>query len=107
LKLTPAQRQRIEQLLDESDSLRIFLTRQLQTKAESTLTTDEIVSRYSVWCTHRGYSISIGQIERQLPDVIFELFGCRKVNDIERDGKAKRGYRHLAFRPENDDDPSS
>jgi P4 family phage/plasmid primase-like protien len=107
LKLTPAQRQRIEQLLDESDSLRIFLTRQLQTKAESTLTTDEIVSRYSVWCTHRGYSISIGQIERQLPDVIFELFGCRKVNDIERDGKAKRGYRHLAFRPENNDDPSS
>ena len=106
LKLTAVQRNRIEQLLDESDSLRVFLTRELQTKQESTLTTDEIVSCYSVWCSHRGYSLSIGQIERQLPDMVFELFGCRKVNDIDREGRAKRGYRHLAFRPEDDDEPS-
>ena len=104
LKLTVRQSNRVEQLLDESDSLRAFLTRELQTKEESTLTTDEIVSSYSVWCSHRGYSLSIAQIEKELPDLIFELFGCRKVNDIERDGKAKRGYRRLAFRPEDDAD---
>ena len=24
------------------------------------------------------------------PDIVFELFGCRKVNDIDREGRAKR-----------------
>jgi hypothetical protein len=28
------------------------------------------------------------------------------VNDIDREGRAKRGYRHLAFRPEDDDERS-
>ena len=100
-----SQEKRINDLLNESDSLRIFVTTQIirddsKTKEDEnwSLTTDEIVSDYWSDCiTKKSWTpISKNEAEKQLPDLMLRYFNTTKTNDISR-GTNKRGYWHVRF----------
>lgn len=103
--LSEGQRRRVKSFLDESDGLRLFLMAKMQTKAGCNLTTPEIVERFATYCSEHGWGMSSTIAERQLPDLMFELFNVGKSNNLEREGKTHRGFRGLTFRPDDDYDP--
>ena len=101
LVLSPEQKQRTESLLDESEGLRHFVSRHIQSHPSDDLTTNEIIQKYADYCTDptRGWNISIKLIERQLPNLMMQLFKTTSNNNIQRNGKKVRGYRNVTYVP--------
>jgi P4 family phage/plasmid primase-like protien len=116
IKLTEAQRKLVKSFLDESDGLRLFLKHSVQTKEGGNLTTAEIIERFAIYCSEHGWGMSSTTAERQLPDLMMELFNVSKSNNIEREGALKadgqretrqlRGFRGVTFRADDDEDAS-
>jgi hypothetical protein len=107
LVLSEAQKKRVENLLNESDSIRIFLVCSVKkTGSEnSDLTVRQIVEAYNEFCMERGWDpIAVSIVERQLPDLMSELFGVLKSHDIKDGQKNVRGSHGVEFRSEDDQD---
>lgn len=97
IKLSAMQKDRIESLLAESDSVRDFARRGCA-RGTSTdkVTSEEMSTAYIAYCERRGWSpLPSKSVERVLPDALLEIHGASKSNDITRfvGDKAKRGYR--------------
>jgi putative DNA primase/helicase len=106
LVLSERQRQRVDALLSESDSLRIFLRENLSTAHKCDLTIAEIITEYNRYAIDAGWTpIPIAVAQRQLDDLMLELFGVPKANCVKRDGKAQRGFFNVRFRQEDEPDP--
>lgn len=97
IKLTAEQKDRIESLLAESDSVRDFVRRGCAKSApHDKVTTEEMSAAYVAYCERRGWSPMPSKVvERVLPDALLEIHQATKSNDIKhREGdKAKRGFR--------------
>ena len=94
--LSENQHQRIDGLLAESDSLRKFLTERVVRDEESDLTGEEIKSAYAEFCGDSGWNpLPNTLIERQLQDLMLELFHTTRSNSIKRDERALRGWRKV------------
>jgi P4 family phage/plasmid primase-like protien len=92
-KLTDAQRARVESLLAESDSLRLFVTERLVQHEYGDVTTSEISQAYSEYCADKGWNaLPSAVVERTLPDLMLQMFHVTKSHSIERDGKSNRGW---------------
>jgi hypothetical protein len=65
------------------------------------LTPDEIIEKYAVFCAHpdRGWYPNRRLIERQLPNIMLQLFKTVSSNNILRNGKKLRGYRNVTYVP--------
>lgn len=99
IRLTPRQAGVVDSLLAESDSLRYFLRENVVKAPGSDLSVGEIVQAYAHYCPDKGWDpLPETQIGRQLPDLMMELFHVVKTNNTQRDGKAARGFRGVAFR---------
>jgi hypothetical protein len=98
IHLSTEQKKRINKLLDESDSLLLFLKNSLIPDPNSDLTVKEIVERYFSDCLNHGLSpIHLDTVSRILPALMSELFGVLRVNDIRRLGKNQRGFSQVKF----------
>lgn len=98
IKLTTKQKDRVDSLLAESDSVRDFVRRGLTKTPEARCTTEQIMEAYVHYCEHRGWSAEGTKVvERELPDAMLEIHRVGKSNDIKTgsDEKAKRGYRGI------------
>lgn len=98
IRLTPTQKDRVQSLLAESDSVRDFVRRGLAKTAGASCTTEQLVEAYVHYCEHRGWSAEGTKVvERELPDAILEIHRVSKSNDIKTSegGKEKRGYRGI------------
>ena len=99
VQLTKAQKDRVESLLAESDSVRDFARRGCAKGEESDkVTSEDALAAYVAWCERRGWSpMPSKRVEQMLPDALLEIHGAAKSNDIKRypGDKAKRGYRGL------------
>lgn len=99
IKLTPAQKERIESLLAESDSIRDFARRGVaKADHKDTVTSENLASAYVTYCERRGWSpMPTKVVERVLPDALLEIHAATKSNDIKAyvGDKAKRGYRGI------------
>ena len=94
--LSENQHQRIDGLLAESDSLRKFLTERVVRDEESDLTGEEIKSAYAEFCGDSGWNpLPNTIIERQLQDLMLELFHTTRSNSIRRDDRTLRGWRKV------------
>ena len=94
--LSENQHQRIDGLLAESDSLRKFLAERVICDADSDLTGEEIKSAYAEFCGDSGWNpLPYTLIERQLQDLMLELFHTTRSNSIKRDERALRGWRKV------------
>jgi hypothetical protein len=73
--LSNTQRKRVDALLGESDSLRIFLRQNLVASQRCDLTASEIITKYTAYAVNAGWNpIPIGIAQRQLDDLMLELF---------------------------------
>jgi P4 family phage/plasmid primase-like protien len=107
IHLSKRQLQLIENVLEESDSLRIFLRRSIARNDKDNLTVDEIVSAYLAFCINQQWSpMAPGIVQRHLEPLMLEYFGTGRDTHIERNGKAQRGFRNVRFRKNDNDDPN-
>jgi putative DNA primase/helicase len=100
--LTAGQKDRVESLLAESDSVRDFVKRGcVKAPREAKVTSEQLLQAYVAHCEARNWTPVSGKtVAYQLPDALLEIHGATAANDIKlHDGdKAKRGYRGVALR---------
>jgi P4 family phage/plasmid primase-like protien len=97
-KLTPAQQERIDSLLQESDSLRMFVRTRIERSDGDNVTTSELVQAYAVFCTDQGWNpLPTTVVERKAPDLMLEHWQAPKSNSIVDEGKRSsgRGWRNV------------
>jgi phage/plasmid-associated DNA primase len=99
ISLSERQRERVDSLLAESESLRHFLTECVEQVEEADLTVAELVEAYAEYCpTKHWKALPITVVHSQLEGLMLELFGTTKANSIEREGRSNRGFRRVRFR---------
>jgi putative DNA primase/helicase len=98
--LTEAQRGRVDSLLAESDSLRIFVKERMERHEYGDVTCAEISQAYVEFCADKGWNAqSSAVVERSLPDIMLDKFHVTKSHSIERDGKkSNRGWRKVRLK---------
>ena len=93
-----AQKAKIEQLLNESDSLCNFIDHVIIADSNSTATTAELIEAYKRFCERKNWTpVSRCFAERMLPELMFMRFGVSKRTDVMRNGKNNRGYYGFAI----------
>jgi putative DNA primase/helicase len=106
IRLSSRQKARVEALLTESDSLKLFLIRSLVGSQNCNVTVNEIVEAYYKDCASNQWTPQAVTIVRSdLDDFILELFGVCKSNCVKRDGKDQRGFFNIRFRQDDEPDP--
>jgi phage/plasmid-associated DNA primase len=104
--LTPDQKARVDALLSESDSLRLFVSNNIikapdpmSNGTNYSLTIQEIVAEYIDDCINDKHwtPVSAEHAEKRVPNLMLELFGVTKSHSIPRNGKAKRGFWYVRF----------
>ena len=92
--LSAMQRGRVDSLLAESDSLRIFVNQRLEKDEAGDVTTAEISQAYAEFCADNGWNVlPTAVMERTLPDLMLDAFHVPKSHSIERNGKrSNRGW---------------
>jgi hypothetical protein len=96
--MTDDQEGRVDQLLAESDSIRHFVTERIESAKGADLTASEILSAYFDYCSDKGWvAFTSKHVERELPDIMLELFRSARNTHVERDGKRQRGYPNVSF----------
>lgn len=95
--LTKSQRGRIDSLLAESDSLRLFVKARLERNEYGDVTCAELHQAYAEFCADMGWNaLPTAVVERNLPDIMLDEFHVTKAHSIERDGKkSNRGWRKV------------
>ena len=98
--LTDAQRGRIDSLLAESDSLRLFVRDGLERHGYGDVTTGEFQQAYAEFCANKGWNaLPITVVERNAADVMLDVWQVAKSHCIERDGrKSNRGWKGVRVR---------
>jgi putative DNA primase/helicase len=98
IRLTDRQAGVVDSLLAESDSLRWFIRENIQKKDGSDLSVHEIVQAYAHFCPERGWDpLPESKINHQLQTIMLDMFQVLRTNNCQRDGKAVRGFRGVAF----------
>lgn len=105
-EMTEAQKSTVTDLLEESDSIRSFLRRcVVPGNKGDDVTTDELIEAYHGFCDDRGWeAIPAGTLEKQLPNLMLELYRVNKTNSISRDGTKRRGYTRIKIMDLDDAD---
>jgi putative DNA primase/helicase len=98
--LTTEQLESVEDLLAESDSLRLFVKKHVQKSPNSSLTVEEVQNTYENFCALRGWvALSKRQFEEGLGPLMMEFHQASKRNDVMRNDKAKRGFLNVSLPP--------
>lgn len=101
--LSGVQKDRVDSLLAESDSIREFVRKGLAAADGLDVTGHELGEGYVAFCEARGWTpLPTRKVEGLLPDAILEVHRASKRNDINRGGKNQRGYRGLRILPVDD-----
>jgi putative DNA primase/helicase len=97
-QLTEKQNGRVDALLAESDSIRHFVIERIQYAKGSDLATNEIVSTYFAYCDEKGWAAcSSKTAERDLPDLMLELFRSSVNSHVKRNDQRVKGYPNVSF----------
>ncbi len=95
--LSEDQQQRVDDLLDESDSVRAFIYNKLTGEQGSAVTSQDLNDEYSNFCRDMGWEMLpereiFGAIQR----MIYERFGIKQSHDIPMGPWGhRRGYRNI------------
>jgi putative DNA primase/helicase len=86
------QTERIDKLLDESDSVRAFVREGLWKKAGCTISVDQVVNGYRTFCETKGWDgVTEKQVKDQLKDLIFEYH-----REVQQRKSSPRHWNNLA-----------
>lgn len=99
-KLNSVQKGRIDDLLAESDSIRHFIKTGIGPAEGENVTKEELQTAYVDFCDNRGWkSVGGNRAKQRLNDGMLEVHRVQDRNDIERDGKDKRGWKGVRVIP--------
>jgi putative DNA primase/helicase len=99
LVVSARQLEKVHRLLSESDSLKIFLKENVVHNPDENATGAEIISAYNQYCIKAEWTpIPYTRCQKQLDDLMLELFSTARVNDIKRHEKAQRGFRRVQLK---------
>ena len=107
-KLAPNTRQQaiVDGLLEESDSVRSFVKRCIFVERGKDVTGEELQAAYAECCEKFGWTaVPAQKLEKLLPDLILEQFRTPKTHNIIREGKSRRGWKHLHWSVPDFGDP--
>ena len=98
--LTKGQLARIDSLLNESESLRLFVSESLEAAPGCDVTGSEHVQSYAEFCADHGWSpLPVTVVESQLTNLMVDVFKVAKSHSIARDGKkSNRGWRGVRIK---------
>lgn len=97
VSLSPRQRNVVESLMAESDSLRMFLQYRLEGIAGHSITKTQIIEQYAEYCPSKGWNpLPITVIQRQLEGLMLELFRVVESKSCGESGR-DRGFRGVRF----------
>lgn len=98
--LSPAQHQRLEALLGQSDSLRHFLESRVEKQPGEALEKNDLLEAYADFCGEQGWEpLSMLAARKELNNRMLELFGSVERNSAGPN-RNQRGYSNVAFQPE-------
>ncbi len=102
-QMSSRQRDVVDSLLAESDSLRYFLQDRLVGDRYGDVTVTELVEGYAAYCPERRWQpMSVTEVQNKLEGLMLELFGVTKSHDIKRNEKNQRGFSRVKFRSADD-----
>jgi hypothetical protein len=98
LLLTQRQLGIVNSLLEESESLRVFLVECVERRENSDLAVSEIMEAYYDFCPTRGWeALPSTAAQGQLPNLMLELYRVYRRHDIKR-GTNVRGFKGVALK---------
>jgi hypothetical protein len=98
-KLTTRQREVVDSLLAESDSLRCFLKDRVIADPYGDVTVTELVEAYGAYCPERRWHpLPITEVYNKLEGLMLELFGVTKSHSVERGSKNQRGFHRVKLK---------
>lgn len=98
-KMTKRQREIVDSLLAESESLRHFLQERLIADSHGDVTVNEVVEAYAAYCPEQKWQpLPITEVQNKLEGLMLEFFGVTKRHDIKRDDKNQRGFGGVKFK---------
>ncbi len=98
IQRSKAQMQRVEDLLAESDSVVAFAQNCVAARSDEDVTVAELSEAYTIFCQERGWKQeTVGLFETQIKNVMLQLHRASRRNDIIRDDKSQRGFKHVAL----------
>jgi phage/plasmid-associated DNA primase len=99
IELTDRQKQIVDSLLAESDSLRFFLREHVERTEGGDLSVNEIVEAYAAFCPEMGWkAMPITEVHDSLEGLMLELFQVTKSHSLKRGGKSVRGFFGVDFK---------
>jgi phage/plasmid-associated DNA primase len=97
--MTARQRDVVDSLLAESDSLRHFVQERLELNSYGDVTVTEIVEAYAAYCPERHWQpMPVTEVHNKLEGLMLELFGVTKSHDIKRNEKNQRGFSRVRLK---------
>ena len=94
IRLTPAQSERVDRLLKESDSLRQFVETRVVKAPLDDLTSEEIRTGYLDFCEEMGWrSFDLREVNAGMGDLMMQVHKVRQRHDISRGMETKRGFK--------------
>jgi phage/plasmid-associated DNA primase len=97
--MTKEQKERVDALVFESQSLELFVSERITPDENADLSTEEIIGAYARFCRERKWKVvAVKTIERRLADLMLEFFGEQRSTHIERNKKRANGYKHVALK---------
>jgi phage/plasmid-associated DNA primase len=101
-QISEQQQYRIDSLLAESESLRLFVRQRIEQDFYGNITTGEFVQAYAEFCADKGWNpLSTTMVERKATDLMLETWQTPRTHSIERDGKkSNRGWRNVSLKRE-------
>jgi putative DNA primase/helicase len=99
IALTERQKTIVDNLLAESDSLRLFLQEAIAEADGEDLSVNEIVEAYAAFCPEKGWNpLAITEVHRSLEGLMLELFHVTKSHCIKRNDRSVRGFFGVRFK---------
>ena len=97
-RMTQRQREVVDSLLAESDSLRHFLQDRAVADTYGDVTVTELVEAYAAYCPERRWQpMPVTEVHNKLEGLMLEMFGVTKCHDIKRNDKNQRGFSRVKF----------
>lgn len=98
LRLNDEQTERINGMLHDSDSVLTFVDQRLTEAKKKDVSSDELLLGYFDLCKERKWTpVSSHLFQTRVPDLVAQKFQVCRRNDIMRDGKAVRGFKHISL----------
>ena len=109
LVLSPGQKQRVDDLLLESDSVNVFFRERCITDTQADgMTVTDTFGAYCDFCMDRAWNaVDRYTFGRDCPEIVQRLFRLATRHDIKgQDGKRQKGWKGLRLLGENESAPS-